>query len=179
MQFETIFDVAQAGYKEWWFTAIGLILTIIHYLMIFKPELILKRIDPALQEKFRKQIAKRPLSLRFGLGFCILFTVGTFIGTYAEYRDSKHALATNQYEIVEGVVQDFFPHSKEECFTVNGTPFCYSDFKSTSGFNHTAPYGGPIRKGLYVRVAYRRFYTGNEIIRLEVAKNPPNLSAPQ
>ena len=73
--------------------------------------------------------------------------------------------------MTEGVISDFhmMPASghENEWFVVNGKRFEYSDYAMTAGFNNTASHGGPIRKGLQVRV----HHVGNEIAKLEIARN--------
>jgi hypothetical protein len=56
-----------------------------------------------------------------------------------------------------------------EHFTVCGVPFSYSDYVVTAGFNHASSHGGPMREGLWVRIAY----SGNDIGRLEVTMDDP------
>lgn len=53
-----------------------------------------------------------------------------------------------------------------ESFVVGGRKFSYSDYVLTPGFRHTTSHGGPIREGLYVRIAY----LGNLILQLDVAE---------
>jgi hypothetical protein len=55
-------------------------------------------------------------------------------------------------------------HDKE-WFIVGGKRFEYSDYHVTAGFNQTSSHGGPIRKGLNIRVHFE----GDSIARLEVA----------
>ncbi len=55
---------------------------------------------------------------------------------------------------------------KSERFTVCGAAFSYSDYAVTAGFNNTSSHGGPIREGIWVRIAH----LGNSIARVELAK---------
>jgi hypothetical protein len=68
---------------------------------------------------------------------------------------------------VEGPVTDHANNGRgAESFAVNGHRFSYSDSVVTSGFHTTVALGGPIREGLYVRIA-----CANGLIpRLEVGK---------
>ena len=69
--------------------------------------------------------------------------------------------------MVEGWVENFvsIPH-KTERFSVCGASFSYSNYGVTAGFNNTNSYGGPIREGMWVRIAH----VGNRIARLETAR---------
>lgn len=55
---------------------------------------------------------------------------------------------------------------EKEWFVVAGHRFEYSDFEVSPGFNQTASHGGPIKKGMHLRV----HYVDNDIARLEVAR---------
>lgn len=61
----------------------------------------------------------------------------------------------------------------DESFVVNNRRFTYSSAMGTGGFNQTHIFRGPIREGIYVRIAH----VGNVILRLEVAKEN-NANAP-
>ena len=102
--------------------------------------------------------------------FTLLWVLGSFIGTFAEYWNCSHALASGKASYVEGTVDNFVPmpyqgHANES-FTVKGVPFSYSDYGVEAGFNQTSSHGGPIRQGLPVRI----WYVGNEIVKLEIKK---------
>jgi hypothetical protein len=106
------------------------------------------------------------LFLLFGLA------IGTVVPVlhWRDRNDLVAALESGRATVVEGEVRDFVPmpwggHAME-CFTVEGTRFCYSDFVITAGFNNARSHGGPIREGLHVRI----HYVDCTIARLEVAK---------
>jgi hypothetical protein len=106
----------------------------------------------------------------FVFAFGLVWTAGTFAYTYGGYIANLTALRNRSYQVVEGRVTNFSPlpvsgHGVES-FDVDGVSFSYSDYIITSGFNHTAANGGPIRPGLYVRVTY----VDDAILRLEIAK---------
>jgi hypothetical protein len=94
----------------------------------------------------------------------MIFTVGDYVGNSITYL-------RGHYSTIEGTVADFSPlpaakGDYTESFSVNGRSFSYSDFLAGQGcFNHSSTYGGPVRQGLYVRIAYE----GNCILRLDVA----------
>jgi len=90
-----------------------------------------------------------------------------------ELSSCRHRLQTGAVKVVQGTVQDFVPmpylSNGLESFVVSGVHFSYSDFDlSQGGFRNTASHGGHIRPGLPVRITY----SGNSILRLEVALPP-------
>ena len=96
-----------------------------------------------------------------------------FIGTFRDYWNCSHALASGKASYVEGTVDNFVPmpyggHANET-FTVKGVPFSYSDGDVSAGFNNPSSHGGPIHQGLPVRI----WYVGNEIVKLEIKKQTP------
>ncbi len=97
-------------------------------------------------------------------------------------RGDEKALAAcerGNYKTVEGTVMEFDPMPveghKRECFTVQTTRFCYSDYMIEPGFRNAASHGGPIRSGLRVRIAYTSTalpaVPRNMILRIQVAVN--------
>ena len=118
-----------------------------------------------------------PYDRTFWRVFTVVFTVfGFAIGTVVPIVHLRERsalidqLRSGQAIIVEGQIRDFVPmpwsgHAME-CFTVETTRFCYSDFVVTPGFNNARSHGGPIRAGLQVRI----HHVDRTIARLEVAK---------
>ena len=104
------------------------------------------------------------------LGFSAPWTVTAAGGILAEQSSARADYAAGNFEIAEGLVEDFEPRlrgsKRKESFTVDGKRFEYADFFVTPGFNDTVAQGGPIRSGLVVRISHR----GNLILKLEVAK---------
>ncbi len=164
MTFRTVFDAGQMGYSTGWFPAIGLFFVCLGALLVFKPVLMLKLLPHGLQGRARTAFSW------FCFLFSIFWTVTALSITYVKYRTAVDALESGQYSVVEGPVTDFVPMPREghalESFSVGGTRFSYSDFTVTPGFHNSASHGGPIREGLYIRIAH----VGNLILRLEVAE---------
>jgi len=116
---------------------------------------------------------ERTKYLLIGVTFCfIAFVVG--YGSYRDYTyglpEAALALHEGRVSTIEGRVVDFVPmpfggHADEQ-FTVSGVRFSYSDYVVVPCFNNTSSHGGPIRDGLWVRLAYR----DNCILRIEVWK---------
>jgi hypothetical protein len=176
VQLETVFDVTDAGFKNWRLSA-GALIPASAALTIM-----------ALQERgvmasssflgFLGPYRQRKWPARLILGFSILWALTTFVVTFSDYRRAVNAMRNGSAKIVEGTVTRFAPmphtgHSMES-FGVNGLEFEYSDFFATAGFNNTATYGGPIREGLFVKI----WHLGGEILRLDVEKAPNQTSDP-
>lgn len=162
-EYDVVFDVATAGYRQWTFPAFGLIFIAIAVAFAIYE---LRRAPPGARARSRILFA-----IAYG-GFATVWTISAFWSTYADYLRLRRALDTGAYEVVEGAVTDLVPMPKAghalEHFVVDGHRFAYSDFVVTAGFNTTTAYGGPIREGLRVRIAD----VGGEIARLEIATAP-------
>lgn len=164
--FVKVFDVLDSGFKNWSFSASGLIFIVIGLVIFFVPKIIKSTNIPYLD-------SSSELLTGFGyffLSFAILWTFGTFFLTYAQYHHHQVLAKENGFLVVEGPVENFIPmpysgHA-EESFIVSGVRFSYSDFIITDGFNNTSSHGGPINKNSYVRISYDP--SGNTILRLEI-----------
>ncbi len=158
MKYKVVFDVAQVGFKDWSFSAFGLIFIVIGVGM-----LIYRWKNPAKDSTFRTRIFPYAFT-----AFACFWTATSFWATYSGYSHLRNALHNGKYTIVEGTVTDFVPmpytgHAMEK-FNVNGHHYEYSDFVVVAGFNNTQSHGGPIRQGLKVRIAD----VGGQIARLEI-----------
>ncbi len=154
----TVFDLAEAGYRQWPFAAFGLLFVGVGILLV----------------RHRRQLpTSGPTWFRstfpfLFLGFAVLWTTIGFVGTYGQYHVLRRALREGRVAIVEGPVENFVPmpyagHAMES-FTVGGVRFSYSDYVVTAGFNNTSSHGGPIHAGRFVRIAH----VGDDIVRVEV-----------
>src|SRR6266702_1797729 len=140
-RFVKIFDVVESGFRDWTFSAFGLIFVAIGIVVAFFPSIIKATGIPFLdtQSKFQK-------ALRFVfLSFAVLWTVITFSSTYSQHLRHKSLAQENRCSVVEGPVEHFVPmpyagHA-DESFSVNGIAFRYSDFTITDGFNNTSSHG--------------------------------------
>jgi hypothetical protein len=156
-QYQVVFDLAQSGYKAWWFPASGLIGVAIGLTMLFSPHNFETSRWPAG--------GVRILGVLF-LAFSAAWTFNTFKGTFDHYRKLADRLARGDYQVVEGTVDNYERLRTAERFSVGGVRFEYSDARVTSAFNDTS---GPIRPGLYVRISH----ADGAILRLEVRKVKP------
>jgi hypothetical protein len=153
VEYTTVFDLAESGFKAWWFPAVGLVFIVIGILVV------LGRAN---------HLGGRRFPFVF-LGFAIIWTTVSGFWMYSEYRTLRNA-RDGTAQVVEGRISDFLPMAKSghemERFCVSGKCFEYSDFVVTSGFNNTSSHGGPIREGLLARVTY----VGDAIVKLEIAQ---------
>ena len=158
MHFETVFDVAQAGYKDWWVPAIGLIFVAIGAALAFFP-------------RWASLVISAPPWAGWPLIiFALIWMLGAFTLSYFPYIWAREALLSGDHSVVEGPVTDFVPMPRDgkgkESFTVAGQKFEYSPYGGTPGFNNASSHGGPLNSGTYVRVTH----IGNTILRLEIAR---------
>jgi hypothetical protein len=159
MNFQLVFDADQAGYRQWWFPAFGLIFVAVGLVM-----LAYRRMNPSSGRTRWSRVFPYLFT-----GFAVFWVSLTFVGTFSDYWKLRQALRSGQFEVVEGKVVDFVPmpasgHAMER-FTVNGHRYEYSDYEVSAGFNNTQSHGGPIHEGLIVRIAD----VHGKIARLEVA----------
>jgi hypothetical protein len=147
MQYDTVFDACDAGYRDWPFVLV--------WLLFAGGSL------AWLSWERRSSKPDRPF-VRTALpylasGFLVLWGAVTFTSSYRSYREVTSRLRAGQYESVEGTVTDFEPMPREghryERFIVAGHLYEYSDYGRTPGFNNSSSHGGPIRPGLHVRIA--------------------------
>jgi hypothetical protein len=153
---QLVFDVANTGYTNWWFPAIGLGFMAISVLLLVN-----ERSAPQNRRHWRTI---------FMLGFSTLWTAAALLGTGGAYLRARAARSAGGLQIVEGTVEDFVPqpykgHAKER-FKVAGVPFQYSDYVVTAGYHQSRSHGGVIESGLHVRIGY----LDNDILKLEVCR---------
>ncbi len=161
MQYELIFDVTQSGFRNWTFPAFGLVFVAVGLFLLKNRSSLPLMFPGTIGPKDGAKLAY------FVLAFSVLWTTVSFMTTGRDYLALRRALKEGNVDVVEGRVENFvsIPH-KTERFTVCGAAFSYSDYLVTAGFNNTSSHGGPIRPGIWVRIAH----LGNSIARLEVAK---------
>lgn len=160
MRYVTVYDLAEAGYPEWYVPVFGLVFLLLAGVLVRY-----RGLFPASgPDSFRRVFPW------VGLSLAVLWTGAYSAATFARYRSLRAVLHSGAAQIVEGPVVDFVPTSSVghglEHFTVNGHPFAYSDFIERPGFHTTSSLGGPIRGGLRVRITH---FDG-VILRLEIAR---------
>lgn len=92
------------------------------------------------------------------IGFFTLWIVGAMYNVGFSYFSNLNAMLNKQYNVVEGIVENFDPMPPSghqmESFTVNNVKFEYSDYSVNVGFNNAKSHGGPIDEGKYVKIYY-------------------------
>jgi hypothetical protein len=153
-RFVTVFDVLESGFKDWQFSAFGLIFVAVGTVIFLFPRIVKWIGIPYLDTPSLRQKAFR----YFFLIFPILWTAIFFVATYSAYQRHRTLAQDNRCSVVEGPVENFvpMPHAghADESFTVRGVRFAYSDYGVSDGFNNTSSHGGPISKDSYVRICY-------------------------
>jgi hypothetical protein len=157
--FTLVFDVTEAGYRQWTFPAFGSIFVAIGIgLLIYQ----------YFRQTEKGKTTRRWFPFAY-LAFAVFWTVATFAGTFTDYLRLRNAVRDGRCEIVEGTITEFVPMPYEggatEHFVVNGHCFKYSDFVVNAGFNNTQSHGGPLGEGKRVRICN----VDGEIARLEIA----------
>jgi hypothetical protein len=164
MQFNVVYDAANQGYPAWHLNGIGLVLVCVGLMLVLAPDLMQRLLPRGLQGTARRIFSW------FFLFAALFGAFVTFRGTTQPYEATAAASRDHRYRVVEGRVTDFvaMPYTGHalESFVAGGRKFSYSDYILTGCFNKTSSHGGPIRSGLSVRISY----TGNCIVRLEVAQ---------
>lgn len=160
IQYETVFDVIETGYRYWW----CVIVFSACFGAIVLDQIKTTRFIPDLDGPLKR--GNLYILLTVGGSLAFIF----FLLTFPEYYGLRSALRQGKIGIVEGKVENFVPMPYKghavESFTVSGKRFEYSDYMASPGFRQTASHGGPIREDLNVRV----FFLDSLIARLDVAK---------
>ncbi|MTJ82831.1 MAG: hypothetical protein F8N37_17725 [Telmatospirillum sp.] len=164
--FVKVFDVTESGFRDWGFSAFGLIFVAIGIIIFVFPKIISKTGIPYLNIRSTWNLLFR----YFFLGFSVLWTCMALYFTYSQHLKHEEMVRYNKCRVVEGPVQNFVPmpytgHA-EESFSVSGVRFQYSDYIVTDAFNNTSSHGGPVNDNSYVRICYDP--VGNAILRLEI-----------
>ncbi len=103
--FFKVFDVLDSGFKDWTFSAFGLIFVAIGSVIFFFPNLIRAAGIPYLNVQSRLRTFSR-----YGfIGFAILWTSITFFATYSQYLRHRALAQENRCRAVEGAVEHFVP----------------------------------------------------------------------
>ena len=161
-----VFDALDSGFRDWTFSAFGLIFVVIGIVILFFPNMIRAAGIPYLNAP-----SGFPTFFRYGfIAFAIIWTSISFFATYPQHLHHKALAQEGRCRVVEGPVEHFVPmpyagHA-QETFSVDGVPFRYSDFIITDGFNNASSHGGPINSDSYVRICYDP--SGGVILRLEI-----------
>lgn len=164
--FVKVFDVLDSGFRDWSYSAFGLVFVALGVALLFAPRLLKRLGVPFLDFGSNRTVY---IGLFFVL-FALFWTVISFFSNFAAYKRHRALARDGACRIVEGPVEHFVPMPAnghgEESFVVEGTAFRYSDYVVTDAFNTTSSHGGPISAESYVRICYDP--DGNAILRLEI-----------
>ncbi len=121
--FVKVFDVLDSGFKDWPFSAFGLIFVGLGLLFFFAPRLIKATGIPFMDFKSR---GERLFRYCF-LGFAILWTASAFLATFTTYLRHRALARDNECIVVEGPVEKLVPmpytgHGDESCEPPAGPP---------------------------------------------------------
>ena len=102
-------------------------------------------------------------------------TLLTGISTASLYEKTIVAYNNDDYEIVEGYVENFIPMPYEghsyESFEINGVRFSYSDYNIGFGYNNTKSHGGVIEgNAQHLKIGYVVDNGENIIVYIEQLK---------
>jgi hypothetical protein len=163
MEYHTVFDILQVGYRSWPSVLVGLAFMLTGISMF---------VFPRFWAKIPFREFMRPYSPYILTGFAAIGTLFAFVGTYSDYAYAKNEYLEGKAGVVEGAVSNFKPGTNErgsayESFCVKDKCFTYSDYQEQAGFNMMTVNGGPIREALPVRATF----VGNTIVKLEVASS--------
>jgi hypothetical protein len=164
-QFVKVFDVVDAGFRDWTFSAFGLLFVVVGLGIVLFPSIMRALKIPYFEfEKGARTVGF------FFIVFASIWTVFCFRQTYSEHQRHAAMVRQNECSIVEGRVVHFSPMPYgghvNESFSVSGVDFHYSDFNATDAFNNATSHGGPINANSYVRICYDP--QDNAILRLEI-----------
>ncbi len=178
MQYRTVFDLAQSGYRwsdlqtGFLLIAIGTATTILRLFTREKTVALRRTFTatfPPSYVRLLRPIARFYLHIGtyFFLGFALLWTSASFSVTYYRYMRLRAALQSGRALLIEGSVTAFRRSSdgrRSESFMIGNKKIQYSDGVMNGGFNTTQRQGGPIREDLPVRL----WCVDGVIVRLDV-----------
>lgn len=171
---ETAFDASALLYDGWESPLFLLAPTLAGAYMILKPRrfyTLLRFGGRGTTKSILRGRVRKALSW-FVFIFAAFWMIVIFAVTYSVHRRAAAMLQAGDYDVLEGVVTDFAPSPEPrtaEVFIVKGRRFTYREIDRTGGFRTTARRGGPMRRGLYVRIAH----AGNVILRLQIGRWRP------
>ncbi len=162
----TVFDIREEGWRNWWLAigAVGLAALVIR-------ESRHAGLISYLFSRNNRRIGRFTVaSTAFVIGFAFVAV------TLPNYLRMRLSAGSGEYSTVEGVVRRFHAQGEmghdEESWCVERICVAYSYPTLHNRFSRVAERGGPVRKGLRVRIEL----AGGDIIKLEVV--PPEGGIP-
>jgi hypothetical protein len=169
MRYETVFEITQIPWQWWWSLCGEPLIAIGVYLIRSKRLWFYGRgTEPPKNPDPDLKLVSKLLSWCF-----LLFSVGATVMAFWGTRPDYESLRTGSYRVAQGVVDECsaWPDNvrASECFSVDGAPFFSSESTVEAALEQASARGVPIRKGMFVRVAYDGGTdTLRKIYRLEV-----------
>lgn len=162
---EVLFDIHQTGYRDAWFSGLGLVFVGIGIVLLLVNLARGRRGLPALRNNAGEPAPYLPWVC---MGFGLLWSAGTLLGTLGESRRLKAALDEGRCQVVEGLISGYHAGSgdrgdAEDTFQVGAVRFQLSDATMAPGFQQTQRSGSPLKNGIHVRI----WVNQGEIARLE------------
>ena len=156
MTYRVVFDVAEHGYRTWWFALPGVLLIVI-------AGVLLAIARTKLSDRDRRAAPVAAVVLIFA---GLAWVIPNFEDTHSEYLELTDGLRSKHFDSVEGRVTDFVPAgpggNPSEHWSVRGHRYEVNRSRVTSAFNTP----GMVRSGDSVRIAD----IGGAIARLEVVR---------
>lgn len=155
MIFETIYDIKQAGCRDWFLAPIGLLLLTLAWI--------------SWRRGTTVTVGTAAPPMGFMVVLFIAVTLLSFFMTWGQYWTLLRQLDRGEGQPLQGIVSAFQPapgYKETERFTLGGYEFSYSRFATQQGFHTLAADGGPMVKGACIRL----LHIGNHILRLELGK---------
>jgi hypothetical protein len=143
MQYQTLFDISTAGYKEWEFAIISAVLVAANGVVLL------------FFGRARFRVALHVMSaIVVAVSFCM---------PYWDHSRLVQAYQNRAYQVAEGQVENYWEREwysrrkkqtyRQEGFTVGGVRFAYSRSAEAGFTNHQDP-RIPLRNGMILRVSY-------------------------
>jgi hypothetical protein len=174
MNYETIYEVTSEN-----------MLNLYDFVPVFMAIAGIYMFIDALRNKGEDKDSSNLFTAVWSFSFGIIFTVFSFFSlpnSIKKYNDVMQIYQENQYETVEGKIENFESLLKRgigrDSFTVSGIAFKYSDYLLGGyyGFHNTASHGGPITgNGQEFRIGFITEANGDNII-LKIEKRLPGRS---
>ena len=155
LHYRLVYDVARAGYADWYFPGIGVALLV----------------AALASARFRRKHAleRSPRADRLLYGFLACWIIGAFAATYGSYRSMRKALQSGRFTVVEGRVRGYRWRDPDQLWEVESGGrvyrYAYKCAALSPGSGRLPLPNVPIHEGVQLRIAD----VGGSIARLEVA----------
>jgi hypothetical protein len=166
VQFETLYDIGEAGCRNGFLVGIGLALMISSAVGWVRNRRLPVHSRPAAPFGSGRFTGPGP---GVGVLFFGFWTLVAFAATWLPYWSLLRGIRTGQAQTLEGTVTGFQPapsYKGTERFRLGDREFSYSRYATNQGFHTFAADGAPIANGAHLRIVY----IDNHILRLEIER---------